>query len=51
MLEALAFVVLVVAGLVIVSCFLTLLATFSFWFVRLDNVLVIFQSAFDQAGG
>ncbi len=50
-LEALAFVVLVVAGLVIVTCFLTMLATFSFWFVRLDNVLVIFQSAYDQAGG
>jgi ABC-2 type transport system permease protein len=50
-LDALAFVLLVLAGLVIVASFLTLLATFSFWFVRLDNVLVIFQSAFDQAGG
>ena len=50
-LDAAAFVLLVLAGLVIVASFLTLLATFSFWFVRLDNVLVIFQSAFDQAGG
>jgi ABC-2 type transport system permease protein len=48
--EALAFLLLVLCGLVIVTSFLTLLATFSFWFVRLDNVLVIYQSAFDQAG-
>jgi ABC-2 type transport system permease protein len=48
--EALSFVVLVLAGLVIVVSFLTLLATCSFWFVRLDNALVIFQSAYDQAG-
>ena len=49
-LDALAFVLLILAGLVIVTSFLTVLATFAFWFVRLDNLLVIFQSAFDQAG-
>jgi ABC-2 type transport system permease protein len=49
-LDAIAFVVLLLAGLVIVTCFLTLLSTFSFWFVRLDNILVIFQSAFGEAG-
>jgi ABC-2 type transport system permease protein len=49
-LDAIAFVLLILAGLVIVTSFLTLLATCCFWFVRLDNVLVIFQSAFDQAG-
>jgi ABC-2 type transport system permease protein len=48
--DAVAFVLLVLAGLAIVTSFLTLLATLSFWFVRLDNVLVIYQSAFDQAG-
>lgn len=50
-LDAIAFVILIVAGLVIVTCFLTLLATCAFWFVRLDNILVIFQSTFNQAGG
>jgi ABC-2 type transport system permease protein len=49
-LDAIAFVVLILAGLIIVTCFLTLLSTFSFWFVRLDNILVIFQSAFGEAG-
>jgi ABC-2 type transport system permease protein len=49
-LDAIAFVVLILAGLIIVTCFLTLLSTCSFWFVRLDNILVIFQSAFNEAG-
>lgn len=49
-LDAIAFVVLILAGLVIVTCFLTLLSTCSFWFVRLDNILVIFQATFNQAG-
>jgi ABC-2 type transport system permease protein len=49
-LDALAFILLIVAGLVIITCFLTLLSTCSFWFVRLDNVLVIFQTAFTEAG-
>ncbi|MGH2560592.1 MAG: ABC transporter permease [Thermomicrobiales bacterium] len=49
-LDAIAFVILILAGLVIVTCFLTLLSTCSFWFVRLDNILVIFQSAFSEAG-
>lgn len=49
-LEAVAFVLLLLAGLVIVTCFLTLLATFSFWWVRLENILIIFQATFNQAG-
>lgn len=48
--EVAAFVVLIAASLIIVTCFLTLLSTFSFWFVRLDNILVIFESTFNQAG-
>ncbi|MGH2532070.1 MAG: ABC transporter permease [Thermomicrobiales bacterium] len=49
-LDAMAFVILILAGLIIVTCFLTLLSTCAFWFVRLDNILVIFQSAFSEAG-
>jgi len=48
--EVATFVVLIGASLVIVTCFLTLLSTFSFWFVRLDNILVIFETTFSQAG-
>ena len=38
------------AGLVIVYSFLLLLATCAFWFVKLENVLVIFQALFGNAG-
>ncbi len=38
------------AGLVIVYSFLLMLSTLSFWFVKLDNVLVIFQALFHHAG-
>ncbi len=44
---ALAFVVALAAGVTIVASFLTILATCSFWFVRLQNIFVIFQSMFD----
>ena len=44
------FAVMLVAGLVIVYSFLLLLATCAFWFVKLDNVLVIFQALFGNAG-
>lgn len=45
--EALAFAVALVAGLTIVYSFLVILATCAFWFVRLDNILVIFQSMYE----
>jgi ABC-2 type transport system permease protein len=44
------FLVMLLAGLVIVYSFLLLLATCAFWFVRLENVLVIFQALFGNAG-
>ena len=49
-LDVALFVVMLLAGLVIVYSFLLLLATCAFWFVKLDNVLVIFQSLFGNAG-
>lgn len=48
--DALLFVVLLMAGAVIVYSFLMILATCSFWFVRLNNILVIFSVMFDNAG-
>jgi ABC-2 type transport system permease protein len=44
------FPVMLLAGLVIVYSFLLLLATCAFWFVKLENVLVIFQALFGNAG-
>ncbi len=40
----------VVAGFVIIYGFLLLLSTVAFWLVRIDNILVIFQSLFGSAG-
>jgi len=45
--EAVAFLVALLAGLTIISCFLLILATCAFWFVRLDNILNIFQSMYE----
>jgi ABC-2 type transport system permease protein len=47
---ALLFVVMLVAGATIVYCFLLALSTVAFWFVRVDNIIVIFQAAFTEAG-
>lgn len=44
------FLIMLVAGLVIVYSFLLLLSTCAFWFVKLDNILVIFQALFGNAG-
>lgn len=44
------FVVTLAAGLAIVYCFLLILSTMAFWFVKLDNILVIFQALFGNAG-
>jgi ABC-2 type transport system permease protein len=45
--EAIAFVVTLLAGVTIIYSFLLLLATCAFWFVRLDNILNIFQSMYE----
>lgn len=45
--EGLAFGIALVAGTVIIYCFLLILATCSFWFVRLQNIFVIFQSMYE----
>jgi ABC-2 type transport system permease protein len=37
-------------GLVIIYSFLLLLGTCAFWFVKLENILVVFSSVFGQAG-
>jgi ABC-2 type transport system permease protein len=42
-----AFIVLLIAGAAIVYSFWLLLATFAFWFIRIDNILVIFQSMYE----
>ena len=44
---ALAFAVTLVCGLVLVYCLLLVLSTFSFWFVRVENLLAIFWSFLD----
>ncbi len=45
--EALAFVVALLAGATIIYSFLLILATCAFWWVRLDNILNIFQSMYE----
>lgn len=47
--EALAFIVSLLAGAVTVYSFWLFLATLSFWVIKIDNILVIFQSMY-QAG-
>jgi ABC-2 type transport system permease protein len=49
-LDVALFLLMLLAGLVIVYSFLLLLATCAFWFVKLENVLVIFQALFGNAG-
>jgi ABC-2 type transport system permease protein len=44
------FLLMLLAGVVIIYSFMLLLSTLAFWFVRLDNVLVIFQTMFGNAG-
>ncbi|MBA3450354.1 MAG: ABC-2 family transporter protein [Chloroflexia bacterium] len=45
--EAVLFVVALIAGVTIIYSFLLILATCAFWWVRLDNILNIFQSMYD----
>jgi ABC-2 type transport system permease protein len=48
--EAITFVIVLLAGVVIVYSFLLILSTMAFWFVKLDNIMVIFNSMFNGAG-
>ncbi len=45
--EALAFALALLSGGAIVYSFLLMLSTCSFWFVRVENILVIFQSMYE----
>jgi ABC-2 type transport system permease protein len=45
--QAGAFVLMLIAGGVIIYSFFLILATLSFWFVRVENILVIFQSMYE----
>lgn len=47
--QVVGFAVVLAAGIVIVYSFWLILATFAFWFVKIENILVIFQSMY-QAG-
>ena len=45
--QAGVFVLMLAAGGVIIYCFFLILATLSFWFVRIENLLVIFQGMYE----
>jgi ABC-2 type transport system permease protein len=45
--QAGSFILMLIAGAIIVYSFLLILATLSFWFVRVENILVIFQSIYE----
>jgi len=45
--QAVAFIALLLAGAVIIYSFWLILATLSFWFIRVENILVIFQSLYE----
>ncbi len=45
--QAASFGLMSLAGLVIIYSFWLILATLAFWFVRVENILVIFQSMYD----
>jgi ABC-2 type transport system permease protein len=45
--QAGSFILMLIAGAVIIYSFFLILATLSFWFVRVENILVIFQSIYE----
>ncbi len=45
--EAAGFILMLIAGGVIIYSFFLILATLSFWFVRVENILVVFQSMYE----
>ena len=49
LLELLQFSIVLLSGIAIIYSFWLILATFSFWFIRVDNILNIFQAMY-QAG-
>ena len=49
-LSVLLFLATLAAGFATVYGFLLILSTMAFWFVKLDNILVIFQALFGNAG-
>ncbi|WP_376796774.1 ABC transporter permease [Thermogemmatispora sp.] len=46
-LQLLAFAVALIAGTIIIYSFVLFLATLSFWYVRMENILVIFESMYE----
>lgn len=47
LLQALSFVLTLLAGAAIVYSFWLMLATVTFWFIKIDNILVIFESMYE----
>jgi ABC-2 type transport system permease protein len=47
LIESAGFILMLAAGTVIIYGFFLVLATLSFWFVRVENILVIFQSMYE----
>lgn len=45
--EVMAFIVMLLAGASIIYSFFLVLATLSFWFVRVENILTVFQSMYE----
>ena len=45
--QAITFGLMLFTGAVIINSFWLILATLSFWFVRVENILVIFQSMYE----
>ncbi len=45
--QAVGFGIMLLTGTIIIYCFWLVLATLSFWFVRVENILVIFQSMYE----
>ena len=45
--QAAVFILMLLAGAVIIYSFWLILATLSFWFVRVENILVVFQSMYE----
>src|SRR5699024_3605600 len=48
--NVLLFLLMLAAGLAIIYSFMLMLSTLAFWFVKLENVLVIFNTMFGNAG-
>lgn len=46
-LQAVVFLIALAAGVIVVASFLMILATTAFWFVRVQNILVIFQAMYE----